>query len=30
VPDVFVVFLFAPAALIVGRGIIHALTGRFA
>jgi len=30
VPEPFVAFLFAPAALIVGRGILHALTGRFA
>lgn len=30
VPDPLVAFLFAPAALIIGRGIIHALTGRFA
>lgn len=30
VPDPFVVFLTAPMFLIVGRGIIHALTGRFA
>lgn len=30
VPEPFVAFLFAPAALIIGRGIIHALTGRFA
>lgn len=30
IPEPFVAFLFAPAALIVGRGILHALTGRFA
>jgi len=30
IPDPFVAFVFAPAALIVGRGILHALTGRFA
>jgi len=30
VPAPFTAFLFAPAALIIGRGIIHALTGRFA
>jgi len=30
VPDPFVAFLFAPAALIIGRGILYALTGRFA
>lgn len=30
VPAPFTAFLFAPAALIVGRGILHALTGRFA
>jgi len=30
IPGPFVAFLFAPAALIVGRGILHALTGRFA
>jgi hypothetical protein len=30
VPSPFVVFLFAPAALIVGRDIMHALSGRFA
>jgi len=30
VPEPFVVFLFAPAALIIGRDILHALTGRFA
>jgi hypothetical protein len=30
IPDPFVAFLFAPAALLVGRGILHALTGRFA
>jgi hypothetical protein len=30
VPDIFAAFLFAPAPLIVGRGILHALTGRFA
>ena len=30
IPEPFVAFLFAPAALIVGRAILHALTGRFA
>jgi hypothetical protein len=30
IPEAFVAFLFAPAALIVARGILHALTGRFA
>jgi len=30
IPDPFVAFLFAPVALVVGRAIIHALTGRFA
>jgi len=30
VPGPFVAFLFAPAALIVGRDVLHALTGRFA
>ena len=30
IPEPFVAFLFAPAGLLVGRGIIHALTGRFA
>jgi len=30
IPDPFVAFLFAPVALIIGRGILHALTGRFA
>ena len=30
IPEPFVAFLFAPAALVVGRGILHALTGRFA
>jgi hypothetical protein len=30
IPEPFVAFLFAPAALIIGRGILHALTGRFA
>ena len=30
IPEPFVAFLFAPAALIVGRSILHALTGRFA
>ena len=30
VPAEITAFLFAPVALIVGRGIIHALTGRFA
>lgn len=30
IPQPLVAFLFAPAALIVGRGILHALTGRFA
>jgi len=30
VPEPFVVFLFSPVFLIVGRGIFHALTGRFA
>jgi len=30
VPGPFVAFVFAPAALIVGRDILHALTGRFA
>ena len=30
VPDAFAAFLFAPVALIVGRAILHALTGRFA
>lgn len=30
IPEPFVAFLFAPVALIVGRGILHALTGRFA
>jgi hypothetical protein len=30
VPDPLVAFLFAPVALIIGRGILHALTGRFA
>lgn len=30
VPAPFTAFLFAPVALIVGRDIIHALTGRFA
>jgi hypothetical protein len=30
VPAEFTTFLFAPAALIIGRDIIHALTGRFA
>jgi len=30
IPDPFVAFLFAPAGLLVGRSIIHALTGRFA
>jgi hypothetical protein len=30
IPEPFVAFLFAPAGLLVGRSIIHALTGRFA
>jgi len=30
IPAPFVAFLFAPVALIVGRAILHALTGRFA
>lgn len=30
VPGPLVVFLFAPVALIVGRDIIHAVSGRFA
>lgn len=30
IPDPLVVFLFAPAPIVVGRAIIHALTGRFA
>ena len=30
IPEPFVAFLFAPAALVIGRGILHALTGRFA
>ena len=30
VPGPFVAFLFAPVALIIGRGLLHALTGRFA
>jgi len=30
IPDPFVAFLMAPMFLLVGRGIIHALTGRFA
>ena len=30
IPDPFVAFVFAPAGLLVGRSIIHALTGRFA
>lgn len=30
VPEPFVAFLFAPAALLVARAILHALTGRFA
>lgn len=30
IPGPFVVFLFSPVALIIGRGILHALTGRFA
>ena len=30
IPDPFVAFLFAPAGLVIGRAIIHALTGRFA
>lgn len=30
IPGPLVAFLFAPVALIVGRGIFHALTGRFA
>ncbi|RAW44064.1 hypothetical protein DQW50_16190 [Halorubrum sp. 48-1-W] len=30
IPEPFLVFLFAPAGLIVGRDILHALTGRFA
>ena len=30
IPEPFVAFLFAPAALIIGRGVLHALTGRFA
>lgn len=29
VPAVFTAFLFAPVALLIGRDIIHALTGRF-
>lgn len=29
VPGVFVTFLFAPAFLLIGRDILHALTGRF-
>ena len=30
IPTPFVAFLFAPIALIIGRGILHAITGRFA
>ena len=30
IPAAFTAFLFAPVALIAGRGILHALTGRFA
>lgn len=30
VPEPFVAFLFAPVALLIGRGVLHALTGRFA
>jgi len=30
VPMPFLTFLFAPAAFIIGRDILHALTGRFA
>lgn len=30
IPEPFVAFLFAPVALIIGRGILHAVTGRFA
>jgi len=30
IPDVFVAFIFAPTAIIIGRAILHALTGRFA
>ena len=30
IPGPFVAFLFAPVALIIGRGLLHALTGRFA
>jgi hypothetical protein len=30
VPEPFVAFLFAPVALITGRAILHAVTGRFA
>jgi len=30
IPDPFVAFFMAPAAVIVGRDILHALSGRFA
>lgn len=30
IPEPFVAFLFAPVAIIIGRAILHALTGRFA
>ncbi|MDR9381146.1 MAG: hypothetical protein RI560_05665 [Natronomonas sp.] len=30
IPSPFVAFLFSPVALIIGRGLLHALTGRFA
>ena len=29
IPEPFVAFVFAPVALIIGRGVLHALTGRF-
>ena len=30
IPSPLVAFLFAPVALVIGRAILHALTGRFA
>lgn len=30
IPDPLVVFLFAPVPIVIGRAILHALTGRFA